>query len=125
MGHLGQMPPPSPPPPLPSSSLTFSSQQWSKVATELGKIKLYITQQVGRQLFLLLTHLKQASNQLQRNHRSQYVLGAFKNNYCAANLEAQEAIFVVVRMQELWSLHCNFSLEVFTKLKALAKMLVC
>ena len=25
-------------------SLTFSSQQWSKVATELGEIKLYITQ---------------------------------------------------------------------------------
>ena len=67
--------------------------------------------------FLLLTHLKQASNQLQRNHRSHYVLGASKSNYRAV---AKEAIFVVVRMQQL-----DFSLEAFTKLKALAKMSVC
>ena len=64
----------------PPTSLTFSSQQWSKVATELGEIKLYITQQVAISYcnFLLLTHLKQTSNQPQKNHRSDHLLGASK-----------------------------------------------
>ena len=60
-----------------------------KVATKLGEICN----------FLLLTHLKQTSNQLQSNHRSHHILGASKNYYRVANSEAQEAIFVVVRMQ--------------------------
>ena len=69
-GIWGKCPPMLPPSPShPPPTHTFSSQLWSKVVTELSEIKLSITQQVAigncNCNFLLLTHLKQTSNQLQ------------------------------------------------------------
>jgi len=46
MGHLGQMPPP--PTPYTFSQSPFITVEQGTVATELGEIKLYITQQVVR-----------------------------------------------------------------------------